>query len=105
MVARSANLRCQTVQTPASGLDEIADKTGSPLGNAEPFEYMKSATGNDVLSIAARGVSEAHEADCFSEYKIDMQQCDALAFHLGGARMSTLCKQNAFDRYQQCRGY
>ena len=105
MVARSANLRCQTVQTPASGLDEIADKTGSPLGNAEPFEYMKSATGNDVLSIAARGVDEAHEADCFSEYKIDMQQCDALAFHLGGARMSTLCKQNAFDRYQQCRGY
>jgi hypothetical protein len=83
--------------------DVGADRT--PLGDAIPFEYVKSATGDDVLSIAARGVSESHEAECFSEYEIDMQQCDALAFHMGGARMATLCKQNAFDRYQQCRGY
>jgi hypothetical protein len=27
----------------------------TPLGDAAPFEYVKSATGDDVLSIAARG--------------------------------------------------
>ncbi|OTP77136.1 hypothetical protein PAMC26577_09220 [Caballeronia sordidicola] len=77
----------------------------TPLSDAAPFKYSPSESGSDLLSIAARGVSESHEAECHSEYEIEMQQCDALAFHMGGARMMTLCKQNAFDRYQQCRGY
>ena len=91
----------------AFDLGEVTDVGGAttPLGDAAPLEYVKSVTGDDVMSIAARGVSEAHEAECFSEYEIDVQQCDALAWHMGGARMMALCKANAFDRYQQCRGY
>ena len=75
------------------------------LGDAAPFEYVESVTGDDVLSIAARGVSEAHEAGCFAEYESELDFCNALAPPIGGARATALCKQNAFDRYQQCRGY
>jgi hypothetical protein len=77
----------------------------TPLGNAGPFEYVKSATGDDVLSIAARGVSEAQEAGCFAEYERTIDFCNALGPAIGGVRGNALCKQNAFDRYQQCRGY
>ncbi|WP_051887790.1 hypothetical protein [Caballeronia sordidicola] len=98
---------------PSSGDNDacdLGDVTGigggsTPLGDAAPFEYSESATGNDVLSIAARGVSEAHEADCFAEYESELDFCNALAPSIGGARATALCKQNAFDRYQQCRGY
>ncbi|MGV7247122.1 hypothetical protein ACRXB1_36705, partial [Caballeronia sp. M23-90] len=80
--------------------------TGStPLGDAAPFEYAPSATGDDVLSITARGVSEAHEAECFAEYERTIDFCNALGPAIGGARGAALCRQNAFDRYQQCRGY
>jgi hypothetical protein len=91
----------------AFDLGEVTDAGGrtTPLGDAAPFKYGKRVVGDDVFSIAARGVSESHEAGCHSPYEIDIQQCDALAFHMGGARMSMLCKQNACDRYQQCRGY
>ena len=98
---------------PSSGDEEafdLGDVTefdggSTPLGDAAPFEYVKSVTGDDVLSIAARGVSEAHEADCFAEYESELDFCNALAPPIGGARATALCKQNAFDRYQQCRGY
>ncbi|MDP9153812.1 MAG: hypothetical protein M3O74_06145 [Pseudomonadota bacterium] len=80
--------------------------TGStPLGDAAPFEYAPNATGDDVLSIAARGVSEAREAECFAEYERTIDFCNALGPAIGGARGAALCRQNAFDRYQQCRGY
>jgi hypothetical protein len=110
MAARAASALLASVlasRNDAFDPGEVADagSRATPLGDAAPFEYGKRAAGDDVFSIAARGVSESHEAECHSEYEIDMQQCDALAFHMGGARMSMLCKQNAFDRYQQCRGY
>jgi hypothetical protein len=85
-------------------LSSIGEAT-SPLGNAAPFEYLQSAIGDDVMSIAARGVSEAKEASCFSEYEQTMEFCNAMAPAIGGLRGKALCKQNAFDRYQQCRGY
>ncbi len=53
----------------ASGFSQIADKATTPLGDATPFEYGKRAAGDDVFSIAARGVSEAQEAGCLAEYE------------------------------------
>ncbi|MDP9155368.1 MAG: hypothetical protein M3O74_14075 [Pseudomonadota bacterium] len=80
--------------------------TGStPLGDAAPFEYFRSATGDDVLSAAARGVGEELNADCFYEYESAMRTCDNLAHLMGGARGYALCKQNAFEDHQTCRGF
>ncbi|MGX6999981.1 hypothetical protein [Caballeronia sp. KNU42] len=98
---------------PSSGDDaafDLGDVTDvgsvtTPLGDAAPFEYVKSVTGDDVMSIAARGVGEEQEADCFAKYELDMDLCSA-----GGAMFKSPayfleCKSRAFANYQQCRGY
>jgi hypothetical protein len=77
----------------------------TPLSDAAAFEYIKSAAGDDVLSVAARGVSEAIETQCMAEYERTLDLCGVLASPMSGARGVALCKENAFDRYQQCRGY
>lgn len=105
MVARSANFGRQATQQAESGFNEIADEVSTPLGDAVPFEYVKSTTGDNVLSIAARGVSQRIEEKCFSEYERALDLCRLIAPGMGGLRGMTLCKQNAFDNFQQCRGY
>ena len=105
MVMRGENLRREAMQKAASGFSEVADDAKTPLGDAVPFEYVKSATSDDVLSIAARGVSEAQESICLAAYESALDLCGVLAFPMGGARGVAVCKANAFDRYQQCRGY
>src|SRR5471032_1357037 len=98
---------------PSSGDDDafdlgevtaVGDAT-APLGDAAPFEYVKNVTGDDVMSMAARGVNEAQEADCFAEYERALDMCGAVAYPMGLIRGMALCRENAFDRYQQCRGY
>ena len=91
----------------AIDLGEVTDVGGAttPLSNAAPFEYVKSVTGDHTMSIAARGVSEGKEAQCFAEYETDMDLCSA-----GGAMFKSPayyldCKSRAFANYQQCRGY
>ncbi|SAL56077.1 hypothetical protein AWB70_04839 [Caballeronia cordobensis] len=75
------------------------------LSDAQPFEYQPDALSDDVTELAARGVSEAQEAECFAEYDIDMEMCSA-----GGAMYKSPayyleCEARAFQKYQQCRGY
>ena len=82
-----------------------AGDVSTPLGDARPFAYSDGAMGGDVADLAARGVSEAEEADCFGQYERDMELCRALGRAMGGSRGLALCEQNAFDNYQQCRGY
>ena len=91
----------------AFDLGEVTDagSRATPLGDAAPFEYSPSEPGGDLLSIAARGVSESHEAECFAKYESDMDLCSA-----GGAMFQSpayymACKARAFANYQQCRGY
>lgn len=79
--------------------------TGTPLSGAEPFEYASGATDGPSQSYAARGVSDQDEGDCYDEYERDMDLCKALAGPMGGARGLALCQQNAFLKYQQCRGF
>ncbi|WP_213776542.1 hypothetical protein [Caballeronia sp. dw_276] len=94
MVARSANLGRQAVQKAASG-----------LGDAAPFEYVQSVAGGDVLSIAARGVSESHEAECFADYETDLDMCSAGRAMYQSPAYFLECKARAFAKYHQCRGY
>ena len=77
----------------------------TPLGDAEPFDLGTGPTSDDLMTDAARGVSEADEAECYEQYERDLEMCQALGSHMGGARGLALCKQQAFMNYQQCRGY
>jgi hypothetical protein len=77
----------------------------TPLGDASPFEYSEDSSFGDVFDLGATGVSEADEAGCFAQYERDLDLCGALGAAMGGSRGTTLCRQNAFDRYQQCRGF
>ncbi|WP_269083095.1 PAAR domain-containing protein [Robbsia andropogonis] len=59
-----------------------------------------------VQQLAARGVSEQQEAECHAQYDADMVSCQAYrAMYGGNVRVYALCKQRAFENYQQCRGY
>jgi hypothetical protein len=84
-----------------------ADSGGdsTPLGDAQPFEYSDDSAGGDITTLAARGVSGLAEAECFSQYEQDLDLCNALGAPMGGERGQALCRQNAFQNYQQCRGY
>ena len=88
--------------------DAFSDGTGdasTPLGDAQTFEYTSDGLSDDVMELAARGASDADEAECFAQYERDMDLCNALGGPMGGARGISLCKQQAFQNYQQCRGY
>ncbi|MFM0202823.1 hypothetical protein PQR53_23470 [Paraburkholderia fungorum] len=50
------------------------------------------------------GGREAHESECYAQYENDRDECALLAGPRGKRNWS-LCLANAFDRYQQCRGY
>ncbi|WP_028215786.1 hypothetical protein [Paraburkholderia oxyphila] len=85
------------------GAGSASDST--PLGDAQPFEYSEDSANSDVTDLAARGVSEEDEAECFAQYEEDMEMCGAGSATYGSPAYYTECSQRAFSRYQQCRGY
>ena len=90
--------------TPGEAAAPDAD-SATPLGDAEPFSLGPDSSSNDMMTVAARGVSERDEGECYEEYERDMDLCNALGGPMGGARGLALCQQNAFLKYQQCRGF
>jgi YD repeat-containing protein len=50
------------------------------------------------------GGREGHEAQCHDKYEMDLDFCKLTAKAMG-KRAYALCKENSFDRYQQCRGF
>lgn len=83
----------------------IATPVSTPLGDAQPFEYTPDTLGDHATDLAARGVSEAEETDCFGEYEFDLEQCDFVKAMTQDPRAYALCKQTAFQNYQRCRGF
>ncbi|MGV7244685.1 hypothetical protein [Caballeronia sp. M23-90] len=77
----------------------------TPLSDAAPFKYSPSESGSDLLSIAARGISESHEAECHTMYEFELDQCEFTRAIYNDPRSYALCKQHAFANYQTCRGY
>jgi hypothetical protein len=84
--------------------EPLAEAQATPLGAALPFKFDASPIG-EALDIAARGVSEVDEAECFARYDADMMACDMVGAMYRDTRTYALCKQRAFDKYQTCRGY
>ncbi|SAL28258.1 hypothetical protein AWB74_01260 [Caballeronia arvi] len=85
-------------------MKSFTDST-TPVGDAEPFEYAEGSPLSDVFDIAARGVSEAQEADCFFLYEQDLELCEFARATYQDMRTYALCKQRAFQNYQTCRGF
>ena len=79
--------------------------SASAFGGASPFSYMPVESVGAADDLAARGVTESDEAECYSQYELDMDECRAYKAAMGGQRFMDLCSQRAFERYQQCRGY
>jgi hypothetical protein len=48
--------------------DSRSDDTSTPLGDAQSFELDESVASDDVMQLAARGVSESQEAECLTQY-------------------------------------
>lgn len=77
----------------------------TPLGDARPFALGDDNSYGDVTDMAARGVSEAEQAQCDAKYDADMLACSMAGAMYQDARTYALCKQRAFENYQSCRGY
>jgi len=89
------------------GSEPMDQDPTTPFANAQPFEYATHPSDDgDIIDIAARGVSDAQEAECDAMYEARMTYCSALSKMYGNdARTYLACKQQAFQDYQACRGY
>lgn len=90
---------------PSATIADGSAAASTPLGNAMPFIGGGNAPSDTQQDLAARGVGEEDEAECYAQYQRDMDLCRAIAAAMGGVRGQALCEQRAFDNYQRCRGY
>lgn len=88
----------------ALGAGTSAASSKTQLSDAQPFEDQANQGGGNVQTQAAQGVSEEDEAECHSQYEMDMEECSVYKGVMG-ARWMDQCSQKAFQRYQQCQGY
>ncbi|MDR5743684.1 hypothetical protein QCE73_11035 [Caballeronia sp. LZ029] len=79
--------------------------TSSRIGDAHPFEYQPASLGDNATELAARGVGEAEEAECYAQYDFEMEECQVARATFQDSRTYLLCKQRAFENFQRCRGY
>ena len=79
--------------------------TSSRIGDAHLFEYQPNSLGDNATELAARGVGEAEEAECYAQYDFEMEECQVARATFQDSRTYLLCKQRAFENFQRCRGY
>jgi hypothetical protein len=82
----------------------ISSQGFAGFGNGQIFQYHPApvASGNtEKLAV----LDEAGEAECFADYERDMDMCQIKWIFHTDPRTYALCKEQAFMRYQQCRGY
>jgi hypothetical protein len=89
----------------AKVLHDNSPRAPQNLINAQPFQYTPDAISDDVQQIAARGVSEADEAERFAQYERELVECSALGAMTKDPYAYVACKQQAFLSYNQRRGY
>jgi hypothetical protein len=77
--------------------ESYAQAESTPLGDAESFELGESVLSDDAVEIAARGVSEADEVDCFAAYEADLDVCRAIALPRSGMDGYRISKESPFD--------
>jgi hypothetical protein len=87
----------------ANGFTDGGEST--PLGDAQPFDYVPDQLSDDATELAARGLTAADEAECHALYERDMDHCSVARAIYQDPRTYALCAQRAFSNYQSCRGY
>jgi hypothetical protein len=100
MVSHGEKLRRQAIQKAASGFSELADKVSTPLGDAAPFEYIKSAASELSDTVAGVFLTPVEEAECMFQYNADMTECGA--WYAAKPSSWGMCKQRAADRLGRC---
>jgi predicted RNase H-related nuclease YkuK (DUF458 family) len=108
MVDRASAVADRYANGGASSLADTADdlaEAATPLGDAKPFELGDNVRSGDMMDIAARGVSEAQEAECYAQYERELDECRLYSSMTQDSYTYVACKAQAFANYNQCRGY
>jgi len=100
-----ARQQLPTAANPRRALHDNGLHVAQNLGRAKPFEYRPDVLTGEPGDLAARGVSDEEETECFAWYERDMDECTAYRMAMGGQRFMDECSQRAFENYQLCRGY
>jgi hypothetical protein len=107
-----ASLGSAALSVVASSLPSIEDDSlnlgdksdfganGTPLGDAAPFEYIKSAASEISDTVAGVFLTPAEEAECMLQYNADMTECSA--WYAAKPSSWGTCKQRAADRLGRC---
>jgi YD repeat-containing protein len=83
----------------------VPDLTSSAKRSTLYSTLFGAGSGNGgMVKCGSSGDNEWREADCHAKYESDMFRCNSLAKYMGGLAGLALCKKNAFDDYQECRG-
>jgi hypothetical protein len=93
------------VETATGAVPGGAGEDSTPLGDALPFDYTPDAAGGDEADLAARGVSETDEAECYAQYERELDECKLYSAMTKDSYTYLACKAQAFANYNQCRGY
>jgi hypothetical protein len=84
----------------------VPDLTGSAKRSMLYSTLFKGGRGDGgMVKCGGRGNDGWLQTDCFAKYQSDMRLCASIAYPMGGKRGLALCKLQAFEDYQQCRGY
>ncbi|HEX7934062.1 MAG TPA: hypothetical protein VF573_13450 [Paraburkholderia sp.] len=83
----------------------VPDVTSSAKRSMLYSALFGAESGGGFVKCGGSGDNEWREADCHAKYERDMFNCNALAKYMGGLAGLALCKKNAFDDYQECRGH
>ncbi|MFM0669636.1 DUF6531 domain-containing protein [Paraburkholderia sediminicola] len=84
----------------------VPDLTGSAKRSTLYSSLFKGGSGDGgMVKCGSSGDNEWRETYCHAKYEVEMQRCDNFAYVMGGERGKALCKQNAWNDYQECRGY
>jgi hypothetical protein len=83
-------------------LGEVSEVgTGStPLGDAAPFEYGGSAASGGSDTLAGVFLSPAEEAECMTQYHLDMVECSA--YYSMQKSSWGMCSDRASQRLARC---
>jgi hypothetical protein len=86
----------------AFDLGEVTDAgSGStPLGDASPFEFVKSAASEVSDTVAGVFLTPAEEAECMFQYNADMTECGV--WYAAKPSSWGMCTQRAADRLGRC---
>ena len=84
----------------------VPDVTSSAKRSTLYSTLFGAGSGDGALvKCGSGGDNEWRETDCHTKYMYDMQICNALGTIMGRKRGRALCKQQAFQDYQECRGF